>query len=225
MKSTLRDWFKTEYLTPIVRTTKGCVILWRAFWIGALDCALPHHHHYTKWGNIFWKNDVPSPQLSLRHFENAKVHWSCSGCTCRPNTLLILCIYNIVSVSWSIMEVTLGSVAHWAVVLKHLHCTVKNDMTIALKSDTHGPGIYMWRVESEKNRTALIYSKATLGQNQISLTQAKWSKLLVMEILKSWSALKWRYFRRSGCLTQNQLLKLDQSRRMEISITDLDCEP
>ncbi len=51
------------------------------------DGTLHHHHHQnTKWGDIFWKNGVhPSSRVQRL---NAKEHWSFSGSTWWPNSLL-----------------------------------------------------------------------------------------------------------------------------------------
>lgn len=40
------------------------------FWTNALNSALHHHYQTTKWGNIFWKDGVPSLQSNSRDLYN-----------------------------------------------------------------------------------------------------------------------------------------------------------
>ncbi len=57
------------------------------FWTDVLDSHHLHHHHQNR-GNIFGKNGVHPSSSPETWRINAKVHWSCSGSTWWPNTLL-----------------------------------------------------------------------------------------------------------------------------------------
>ncbi len=83
-----------------------------------LDSALYHHHQNTKWGNIFWTNGVhPSSRLPETCRIKAKAHWSCSGSTWWPITLLrhFMSVFPLIFhpsvVFWPIVNETISSAA------------------------------------------------------------------------------------------------------------------